>query len=94
MHDAAPFSRLLKSEDPCGMDAGHEIVNSNHNSLKSYNFWNTLPSSPVKSTDVSEESVSQLAACFVLICCLAYSSIMKMEEMYSSETSVSFRLTM
>jgi hypothetical protein len=45
-----------------------------------------------KSTDISEEQ-AELATCFMLVFCLAYSSTLKTETTCSSETSVHFQRT-
>jgi hypothetical protein len=74
---------------------------------KIYIFWDITPCRPVKSTYVSDYHVASIfrvegkprkeltlvAVRFELIYCLAYSSVLKMEPTYSSETSVNFHLT-
>jgi hypothetical protein len=40
----------------------------------------------------SKSGPSEQAACYLLVSCLAYSSILKIEGTYSSETSVDFQL--
>jgi hypothetical protein len=66
-------------------------------------FRDVRPWSPINFTDVSEECTSStfrvdeltkqpasLKLCLPLMCCLAYSAILKMEAVRSSETSVNF----
>jgi hypothetical protein len=46
--------------------------------------WDITPCSPLK---------AMLAACMMLVCCLAYPSKLKMEATYSCETSVDLEWT-
>jgi hypothetical protein len=61
--------------------------------LKSPYFWDIMMCSPLKVKQVLEEQAdSKLAACFILVSCLAYSLTLKMEVTCSSETLVDFGL--
>jgi hypothetical protein len=54
-------------------------------------FWDTTPFSPLKA--ILPTSMKQVAASFMLVSCLAYSSTLNMEAKYSFETSVDFQRT-
>jgi hypothetical protein len=67
--------------------------------LKSSVFWDIMPCSLLKVNYILEENVTfifricLLAACFMLIACLAYSSTLKMEATCSSKTLVDSQWT-
>jgi hypothetical protein len=57
--------------------------------LNSSFFWNIKSCSPFKSQPTFQRSF--ICTCFKLFSCLAYSSTLKMQGIYSSETSVDFQ---
>jgi hypothetical protein len=75
--------------------------NQNHQShlyknghfVKSFIFWDITPCSPLKVDYVREEHFALLAACFMLVSCLAYSSTLKMEAICSSKMQDEFQRT-
>jgi hypothetical protein len=61
-------------------------------------FWDRTPCSPFKSTDVSEEHIAPifslcLPPTFTMVPCSAYPSVLKMETICPSETSVDTQQT-
>jgi hypothetical protein len=81
----------------------HEYMNIKN--LERFVSWDVTPCSPAKvnptfrrnmplpSPGSKKQEISKFANFFVLVSCLAYSSIMKMEDTCSSETSIDFQLT-
>jgi hypothetical protein len=64
--------------------------------ISSSTFFNITPCSPLKFNRLLEEHVAfmaLLAACFMLVSCLAYSSALKLEATWFSETLVEFQRT-
>jgi hypothetical protein len=57
--------------------------------MKSIIYWDITPCSPLNSTDVSEKNTASPPA-FTLVSRSAYTSTLKMEAEFSSETSVEF----
>jgi hypothetical protein len=81
---------LLSPLSQCSSYVGFEVLTAM--AMKSSVFRDTVPYSPLKSTDITQEQVL-LAACFTLLSCLAYSSIADLEVTCSSKTLVDFRQT-
>jgi hypothetical protein len=61
--------------------------------MKNPIFWNVTPCSPLKAIRRFGGICSSIATCFMLVSGLPYSSTLKMEATYSSETTVDFEQT-
>jgi hypothetical protein len=80
---------LLLQQFWCKIYVGFQILTAMV--AKNSVLWDTKPRSPFKkTTGVSEEHV---ASCFILVSCLTYFTVLKMEAIYSSQMLVVFQWT-
>jgi hypothetical protein len=89
------FSPQFQGNEHTQLNTGYVVFKASTAVLmKSSIFWDITPYSPLKvnlhfgGTYRLHISVALLATCLTLVSCLAYSSTLKMEATYASETSV------